>query len=206
MTDEKPEIPIEENPGDVAEIKESAAPGKVFDNLHAVLKYLQDTGWKASRQSIYRHHDQGKLIPNTSGKYTLRAVEKYAKTFLKQTSTGKRVQENTDYLQRQKLEQELENLKLKNKRDQFNYEKDRALYVPKEQMEIELASRAGILLAGLKHWITSSAADWIDLVGGDSKKVGELINKMGADLDDHVNIYAGSGEYEVVIEGNEHEN
>ena len=175
--------------------------GETFDNLLTVLKWLQDNGWKAARQSLYRHQSQGKLLPNSDGKYTLRAVKKYAKTFLKQTSTGKRVQENTDDLQRQKLEQELKNLKLKNERETFNFQKDKGLYVPREQLEIELATRAGIFLAGLKHWIQSKAADWIDAVSGDTRKVGGLIHQMTSDLDDHINQYAGqAAEYDVIIE------
>lgn len=184
----------------VAEIG-GGVTGDTFDNLLTVLKWLQDNGWKAARQSLYRHHSQGKIIPNEDGKYTLRAVKKYAETFLKQTSTGKRVQQNADDLQREKLEQELKNLKLKNERETFNFEKDKGLYVPKEQLEIELATRAGIFLAGLKHWIQSKAADWIDLVGGDTRKVGEIIHQMTSDLDDHINQYAGqAAEYDVIIE------
>lgn len=183
----------------VAELGGGVA-GEDFNNIHAVLKYLQDNGWKASRQTIYRHQSQGKIIPDSSGKYTLRAVEKYAKTFLKQTATGKRLQESSDDLQRQKLDLEVSNLKLKNEREKFNFEKDRGLYIPREQMDIELATRAGVLIAGLKHWIASNAADWIDSVGGDTRKAGELINKMTGDLDDHINHYAGAVEFEAIFE------
>jgi len=184
----------------VAEIG-GGVTGDTFDNLLTVLKWLQDNGWKAARQSLYRHQSQGKLLPNSDGKYTLRAVKKYAETFLKQTATGKRVQQNADDLQREKLEQELKNLKLKNERETFNFQKDKGRYVPREQLEIELATRAGIFLAGLKHWIQSKAADWIDAVGGDTRKVGELIHQMTADLDDHINQYAGqAAEYDVIIE------
>lgn len=177
------------------------AAGEVFDNLLAVLEYLKHGGWKAARQSLYRHHDQGKIVAEPDGRFKQRIVDKYAKTFLKQVATGKTVSKNMGDLQRKKLEHELESVRLKNEREQFNYDKDRGLYIPRAQMEIEVAARAGVLLAGLRHWITSNAADWIELVGGDVKKVGELINKMGNDLDDHVNIYAGAVEFEAVIEG-----
>lgn len=171
-----------------------------FDNLHAVLKYLKDSGWQASRQSIYRHHDQGKILPSADGKYTLRAVEKYAKTFLKQISTGKRVQKNTDDLQRQKLEQELKNLKLKNEREKFNFEKDLGLYVPRSQMDIEVASYIAVLVSGYKNLITSRAADWIAIVGGDHKKTGELITQAINDVDELTTAIARASEYVTVIE------
>jgi hypothetical protein len=84
--------------------------GDTFDNLMAVLKYLTNNGWKAARNSLYRHQSQGKLLPESNGKYKQRAVDKYAKTFLKRTATGKRDQESSDELQRQILQQ---NKKLK---------------------------------------------------------------------------------------------
>lgn len=175
--------------------------GESFNNEAAVLKYLKEAGWRISKSTLNRHiKTDRKLIRQSDGTFTIKAVERYAEAFLKQEATGKRVQENTDDLQRQKLEQELKNLRLKNERDTFSYDKDRGLYVPKEQMEIELATRAGILIAGLKHWIVSNTAEWINLVGGDTRKAGELITKMSNDLDEHINHYAGSREYEVIIE------
>jgi len=72
--------------------------------------------------------------------------------------------------------------------------------VPREQIEIELATRAGILDAGLRHWIQAHAAEWIRQVAGDTKKVGDLINLMGRDLDEYINAYASTREYQVIID------
>lgn len=174
-----------------------------FPNLGNVLEYLRDSGWKATKSSLYRHHGEGKLLPKNDGSYQLKDVEKYARTWLKQASTGKRVAEKTDELQRKKLERELANLDLKFERESFAHARDLGQYVPKEQMEIELAGRAGILDAGLKHWIQSRAADWIRAVDGDMKKVGELINIMSREADEHINTYATPKDYEIIIEADE---
>ncbi|KAF0158819.1 MAG: hypothetical protein FD159_906 [Syntrophaceae bacterium] len=171
-----------------------------FDNLADVLRYLETQRWRITRPSLYRHGKEGKLLPETSGAYKQKAVDRYARTFLKLAATGKRLQETSDNLQRQKLEEELKNLRLKNERDKFNYEKDRGFHVPKDKMEIELAMRAGILIAGLKHWITSNSAIWIASTDGNYKKTGELINMMSIDLDTFLNQYASNKEYEVIIE------
>ena len=175
--------------------------GENFANIAAVFKYLEESGWKVSDKSLYRHINiERKLLRQSDGTFSRKAVDVYAAAYLKQTATGKKKQEAIDDLQRQKLDEELKNIRIKNKRDQFNFDKDQGLFVPREQLEIELATRAGIFLAGLKHWTQANAADWIDLVGGDTKKVGELINKMTGDIDEHINHYAGSREYEAVIE------
>jgi hypothetical protein len=174
-----------------------------LNNISVVLAYLVNSGWKCTKTSLYRHQQQGKIKPDADGKYSKRIVDKYARTFLKQTATGKRVVEETDDLQRKKLIKENARLDLTIEREQFNLDKDRGLYVPREQMEIELATRAGILVAGLKHWVQSKAADWIAAVGGDNKRVGELINIMNRDVDEHINIYASAKEYEVIIGASE---
>jgi len=176
--------------------------GENFINIAAVLEHLEKD-WKVTKTSLYRHHKEGKILSQNDGTFLQSSVDKYANTFLKQKATGKRKQDKLDELQRNKIEQELKNLQLKNEREEFNYQKDRGLYILKSLMDLELASRAGILVNGFKHWIQTNVADWIVTVGGDTRKAGELINKMNNDLDEHINHYAGSREYEVIIEASE---
>lgn len=176
-----------------------------FDNLADALAYLKDEGWRAAQTSIYRHQKEGKVRPRPDGSYWKSDIDKYARTFLRQAATGQRVSERIEDLQRKKLEKELQNLKIEIERKQFALGRDQGKYIPKDQMDIELAGRAGILEAGLKHWIQSHAADWIRLTGGDTKKVGELIHSMIYGLDEHLNEFAGVREYRIVIEAEEEE-
>jgi hypothetical protein len=176
---------------------------KPLRNIAAVLDYLRAGDWRVTKTSLYRHQKEGKIAPRRDGLYTLRDVDKYARTWLKQKSTGKKIQEKTEEQQRKKLDLELRNLELENKRKTFAYDKDLERYIPKEFMEIELAGRAGVLDAGLKHWVQSRAAEWIRTVGGDTKKVGDLIVLMNRDLDEHINSYASSLSYQVVIDAEE---
>lgn len=174
-----------------------------FSTVADVLGYLKEDGWRVTQPTLYRHQKEGKLFPQRDGSYARKDVDKYARTWLKQKSTGKRISDRTDELQRKKLEVELRNLDLDNKRKERLDAKETGNLVPREQMEIELATRAGILDAGLKHWIQSRAAEWCRLVAGDMKKVGELINLMSRDLDEHINTYASASEYQVVIDAAE---
>jgi hypothetical protein len=171
--------------------------------IAAVLDYLKASDWSVTRTSLYRHRTEGKLAPRSDGQYALRDVEKYARTWLKQKSTGKRVGENLEDLQRRKLEVELANLELENKRKTLSYNKDLERYISRELMEIELATRAGVLDAGLKHWVQSRAAEWIRAAGGDTKKVGEVINLITHDLEEHINAYARAAEWQVIIDADE---
>jgi hypothetical protein len=89
-----------------------------FDNLLAVLSFLQNGGWKIKKSNLYQHRKDGKIIPDSDGTFARSAVEKYARTFLKQTATGKRVTEASDDMQRDILEQTKKLNELKIKREQ----------------------------------------------------------------------------------------
>jgi len=183
-----------------AELEINEADSEKFKTLFEVLDYLADSGWKATKTSLYRHQKEGKILPQADGTYLLKDVDKYAKAWLPQLSTGKRLREKTDEMQRKKLDLEIKNLEIEQRRKALALDKEQGKYIPREQMELEMAARAGVLEAGLKHLVQSRAAEWIRAVGGDMKKVGDLINTMNNDLDEHINSYASQIEYQVVIE------
>jgi len=174
-------------------------------NIAEVLRYLKEAGWQITKTSLYRHQTEGKITPKRDGTYSQKDIDKYAFNFLKSISTGKRVQEKTGELQQKKLQLELKNLELENQRRQLALAKESGRYIPRELVEIELAGRAGILDAGFKHWIVTRAAEWIRTVDGDMKKIGELINLMNRDLDEHINGYAAPFEFQVVVDQEEAE-
>jgi hypothetical protein len=176
--------------------------GMAFASIAEVLEHLEPV-WQVTKTSLYRHQKEGKLSPKTDGTYGLRDVEKYARTYLKQKATGKKVKEQTDELQRKKLELELDNLDLEKRRKQLAYDKDLGKFVPRELMEVELATRAGVIEAGLKHLVQSRSAEWLRTAGADTKKVGDLINVMNRDLDELINSYASALSYQVVIDAEE---
>jgi hypothetical protein len=185
---------------------DTAAGEKVVDTLKdepAILKYLIGKGWKITKSTLNRHKKQCFFRPLDDGSYSIEAINKYAERDLKKKATGKKVNKELDELLKKKADGEVKYQELKQAREQFNFDKDKELYIRREQVEIELASRAGILVAGLKHWIQSKAAEWIAAMNGDSKRVGELINIMGNDIDEHINHYASNREYEVVIDAAE---
>ena len=174
---------------------------KPLATIADVLDYLKESGWKVTKTSLYRHQKEGKLLPRSEGTYALKDVEKYARTWLREISTGKRKRDRTDVLQCEVLELEREGRRIANQRQKIALDRELDRYVTKEQMEIELATRAGIIDAGLKHWVKSHAAEWIRFVGGDMNKVGEFIGRIGRELDEHINSYAAATDYDVIIDG-----
>jgi hypothetical protein len=175
---------------------------KIFRTSADVLAYLKANGWRATKTTLYRHCKEGKLLPK-NGQYELAAVDRYAKTWLKQQSSGKKISEQMDDLQRGKLRLEMKNLEIDNKRKLLAYEKDLEHYIRKDLVQIELAGRAGVLEAGLKHMIQSRAAEWIRLVNGEMSRIGDLIHLLNQDVEEHLNSYAAPIEYRTILDAEE---
>jgi hypothetical protein len=179
----------------------AAASRDSLATVAEVLNYLVAAGWKVTRASLYRHQQMGKIVPDETGAYRQKDVDKYARTFLKQIATGKRVSEKMDELQRKKIQLEIDNQEEDLKRKRWNREREEGKYIKRDEVELELAARAGILDVGLKHWIKAHAADLIRLAGGDMAKVGELISVMARQMDEYINAYAAPMEFTVTIDG-----
>ena len=118
-------------------------------------------------------------------------VENYAYTFLKRRATGRTVDdEKSDDLQKRKAHLEVEKLEIDVARAKHKQEVEEGKYIPRAQLEIEFASRAAILDAGLSHFFQSEAGNWVDLVGGDQTKLPALVKLLVDKKDDFLNQYA----------------
>jgi hypothetical protein len=178
---------------------------KTFANVDEVLEYLEKAGYVAKKSTVYLHRKQGKFLPKDDGLFRQKDVDRYAKSFLKEASTGQKVKTLEDQLQRQILEEELATAKEKRRKIERENSLSEGKLIDRREVENWLAGRAGILEAGLKHWIQSGVAEWIRMSRGDLKTAGELINAMIRDLDEHINGYAQAKEFDVVIDGEEDE-
>lgn len=178
--------------------KELRSSPEFLPNLPAVLEHLRAAGWKCARASLYRHAKQG-MLPVQDGVYRLADVDRYATTWLKQAATGKRAEGASEELQRRKLEKELERLDLDIQSRRLQYDRDVGGLIPRDRVENELAGRAAVLDAGLRHWINANAMTWLRTAEGNPVRVAELIHAMTRSLDEHINHYAAPMEYRVEV-------
>ena len=180
---------------------DSQTENLTFKNRLAVTKWLQENGWQVSKSTVYNRIGKAKLLPREDGLFHLKDVKKYAKTFLKRRDTGKRLQDEQDDLQRKKARLEVDKLEIEIERAKHKQEVEEGAYIPRDQLEIELASRAAVLDAGIAHFFQSDAGNWINLVGGDQRKLPELISVLMSAKDGFMNQYARAKEFVVEIGG-----
>lgn len=103
--------------------------GDTFDNLAAVLQYLQQSGFKIKKSNLYQHRKDGKIVPDNDGTFSRRAVDKYSRAFLKQITTGKRITDASDDMQRDILEQTKKLNELKIRREQRRNDIEEKKYI-----------------------------------------------------------------------------
>lgn len=172
-------------------------------DIAAVLKYLQAGDWRVTKTSLYRHRKEGKIAPRRDGGFAVRDIEKYARTWLKQKSTGKKLAEKSEEMQSRKLSLEISVKEEELKRIRFANERERGLYIPRSQVDLEQAALVGILDAALRNWVQAELAEWVRLVGGDVRRIGELNAHVLRGLDRHLNSLSRDREYDVVIPAEE---
>ena len=172
-----------------------------FKNKREVADYLIEEGWKVSRSTVYKHAAEGRIRPDANGIYTLRAVQKYARLHLMQQDTGQKIDD--EELQRKKIMAEVAWKTEQARREKLKRMVEEGLYILREDLHLEFAARTATLEAGLRHMVHSSAGDWIALVDGNEKKVGDLIREINGALDALLNEYATTKEFEVIFSKNE---
>ena len=144
-----------------------------FEGIPEVLTWLQQE-WKISKSTLYEHQEQGKLRPDDRGRYSLSRVQEYAADHLKRLdgSTG----DKADSLQKQKTTAEVRRILSDAQLRELKLRTALGEYIPKEQVEIELAERASSLKNYFDAVARSASGRVIKLVGGDPQKAPELIS------------------------------
>lgn len=171
-------------------------------NGAAVLRFLHNNGWNVEKTQFYQHIKQGKLARNDKGLFTRRAVLKYAKDWVPRSETGKKVGEEQNDLQRIKLEEEIERIRVQQRRDNFKFDVERGKYLLRAEVEQELAGRAVALDAGYNHMVYSRVQEFISVVGGDPGKANMLIECLLTARDDWFNQYASAMDFEIELPEN----
>lgn len=171
-------------------------------NAAAVLRYLHTNGWQVEKTQFYLHVKQGKLARNEQGLFTRRVVLRYAKDWVPRSETGKKVGEEQEDLNRTKLQEEIKRIRVQQERDNFKFDVERGKYLPRADVEQELAGRAVALDAGYNHMVYSRVQEFISVVGGDPAKASQLIECLLAARDDWFNQYAAPMDFEVELAAN----
>lgn len=170
----------------------------VYENRNAVAQYLKEQGYKIGKTKLYEDAAKGMLRVQADGSILKSDVDLYIKAYLQ----GKKIggDDDGDELARRKLEMEVKRLENQVREQNLEYEKSTGKLIERDQVELELASRAAIFSASFKALVNSSAADWVFLAGGQPEKIKDFRDAIHDAFDDMLNEYAQVKTFQVLFE------
>ena len=173
------------------------APGTrvLADRLEA-WRYLESEGYKVSRQTVYNAAKKGKLAVQADGSITESDALAYAAKYLKKVA-GKNGK--PDKLAEERAAEELALIRTKRERMDFEFAKDRGLYILKSDVRAEIAIKIAALDAYIRHFFRTYLADWIHRVGGNPQKAAMLQELINTELDQAFNEFGRMEDIDVVV-------
>lgn len=174
---------------------------RVFKNRLEILEYLQDLGYSVQKSKVYNDCNAGILRMQPDKTILESAVQDYIRHpesgLFKAAELGKK--KEAEDLTLEKLRVELHNQTLKGEDLQFELDKKRGKYLPRDDFEMELASRAAVLDSGIRHGVTVKAAEMILLVGGDQEKRADFLKTFQLILDEQLNRFSSTQTFQVMF-------
>lgn len=175
-----------------------AAMGKnqALAGVKDVLAYLQSQGRKISQSQIYKDLKRGYLRREQDGSFSQRVVDRYAQTLTLVAMPEARARE-LEGLAEQEMREKIGKTREQRLTISFDRQVKEGKYILREEVALELASRAAALGVGLRSVFRLHAPDYIRMVGGDVSKADDLAAEFEQNLDAALNEYSRPMEYKV---------
>lgn len=161
-----------------------------------VLAHLRAQGRKISQSQLYKDLRRGHLRREADGSFTQRAVDRYAQTLALVSMPESRASE-LEGLAEQEMREKIGKTREQRLSINFDRQVKEGKYLPREDVALELASRAAALGVGLRSVFRLHAPDYIRMVGGDVGKADDLAAEFEQNLDAALNEYSRPLDFKV---------
>jgi hypothetical protein len=166
-----------------------------FSTPAQVIEYLTSQHRKVAKSKLYADIKAGRLRKR-DGTFTVADVEAYSRT-LPLTSTPDAQAKAADDVARRKQEAEAMRIEEQARREKIKRLREEGKLIPREDVEMELSTRAVTLETSLKSAIEVHVLELINAVEGNPNHSHTLINSLEALFDKILNEYAREMEIEV---------
>lgn len=180
--------------GAMQEQEQNQEDGRTFAAVKDVLRYLRDSGRKISQSQLYKDVGAGFVRRQKDGTFRRRDIDAYATT-LKMVALPERHMDDMEDLARQEMAEKIAKTKAQRATILFDLEVKRGKYVLREDVALELASRASTLDVGLRSVLRLFVPDYIRLVGGDVSKADALAAEIDKNIDAALTEYSRPMEF-----------
>ena len=166
-------------------------------NMPAAIAWMQQAGFKIKKSKVYADRKKGRFCVQSDGR--IRHADVLAYIHTEELSKAPSMIQVLEDISTRKQEKEIEKLTAQVEKLQFDLDRDRGKYLPKEEVRTELALKIAALESGLKHMIRIYASDWVGSVGGDIKKAPVLIGQFTHRLDELLDEMGNVEELAIVV-------
>lgn len=177
---------------------QSTPTPKTFKSVSEVIRHLREIDVEVSDRKVYDDVKKGLLQrdPKT-GKFSLDAVEIYVSVHLAGASQGRRADITMETIQKKKLQAEAEKAAAQARHWQLRADIEQGRYIERVQYEQDLSARAAVLRSDIQHFFTAYAAELIQIIGGDHKRIQSFIDYCHNKSDEWLDRYSKPTEWEV---------
>lgn len=173
--------------------------------IAAVARHVKANGFKVTDKTVRNHVDRRYLIPENDGTFAINDVDRYALRHLKRTADTANATKGAEIDRWALRKMKAETLHAEARATKAKAEANG--YVRREEMEVqfeqELAGRAVLYDNGMQHRIHINAAQIIQIVGGDSGKVDELVEFQLQQHEEQLTQFANTEHYLVIVASDE---
>jgi hypothetical protein len=174
---------------------------RMFKNRLEVLDYLQDLGYSVKKSKLYDDCRSGLLRLQPDKSILESAVKDYIRHpdsgLVKAAEAGET--KASEDLARENLKLDVEHKRVRNEEARFKFDREKGRYLPREDFEMELSSRAAVLDSGLRHAVTVNVAELIEMVGGRQDKRDGFLQAFQELLDAQLNRFASTRTFQVMF-------
>lgn len=167
-------------------------------DLAAVLAHLVGEGRKIGKSKLYNDVGRGLLRRQPDGSFAHKDVKAYGVKLPMVAMPEKEATVVQAFAER-KAKAEAEKLEAQAEAERFRNLVRAGKYILRNDVEVELAVRAGVLATGLRTMFETSLLDFIHLANGDPRTAQTLLAAFEQRLDAAINEYARPMEYEAEL-------
>jgi len=175
-----------------------------FKNRAAVLKHLQQAGYKLGRQKLYNDVKAGLLRMRADGTVAESAVETYVNNPMARIVAPETIEDPEEAaalsnLQRQIKEAELDRIKEDTAGKRRKNRVESGHLIPRESLEMEVIARALALKAFYMQQFRSNVLEMIQSVGGRPAQAENLLSLLGSIAEEATGRYADLTRFQTII-------
>jgi hypothetical protein len=119
----------------------------VFSNTSEAWQWIADNSYRISRSSFFRHIGEGKLKPDSKGRFSLQKVEEYCRAHLVKRSDL----EEADQLARRAAKAKAEILEARVRAEKRKEKREAENWISRDDYEMSCAARASVYKASMQN-------------------------------------------------------